>query len=446
MIGTAIAWRAARDGQAVTLIDPGGDDPRADDKASLVAAGMLGPVSESVFGEQDLLNLNLHAVDRFPAFNQELEEAAGKSTGLRTEGTLAVAYDSGDLAALDRLTDFRHSIGLKAERLDARECRKLEPFLAPARAAASSPPATCPSTTAATWPPSGRPPPRRASRTLSGTVTTVIDGQVLRNRARQVRGAGDDPRRAARRHRRRATPPAPSTASPAQVRTAIRPVKGQILRLRHPGSIPHILTHTVRAIVQGHDLYLVPRQDGELVVGATQEERDDRDVTAGAVHDLLRDATTAVPAVSELIFAEASAGLRPGTSDNGPILGPVQAAGGDGSLIIAAGHFRNGILLSAVTADAVARPPPRRGTARRLGPLRPRQIPEGGKHMTLTVNGDPRELPPGTTLADLVTQLVPSAQGVAAAVNGEVVPRRAWPDTPLADGSVVEVVTAVQGG
>ena len=92
---------------------------------------MLGPVSESVFGEQDLLNLNLHAVDRFPGFNRELEEATGKSTGLRTEGTLAVAYDSGDLAALDRLTGFRHSIGLKAERLDARECRKLEPFLAP---------------------------------------------------------------------------------------------------------------------------------------------------------------------------------------------------------------------------------------------------------------------------------------------------------------------------
>jgi sulfur carrier protein len=66
--------------------------------------------------------------------------------------------------------------------------------------------------------------------------------------------------------------------------------------------------------------------------------------------------------------------------------------------------------------------------------------------MTLTINGDPRDLPPGMTLADLVIQLVPSVQGVAAAVNGEVVPRRAWPDTPLADGSVVEVVTAVQGG
>ena len=128
VIGTAIAWRAASAGLSVTLIDPDQDA----DKASLVAAGMLGPVSESVFGEHDLLALNLLSVGRFPGFNQELEDATGLTTGLRTEGTLAVAYDSGDLAALRRLTEFRHSIGLKAEALDAKQCRALEPFLAPA--------------------------------------------------------------------------------------------------------------------------------------------------------------------------------------------------------------------------------------------------------------------------------------------------------------------------
>ena len=351
VIGTAIAWRAARSGQNVILVDPGGgdqanDDPRTSDRASLVAAGMLGPVSESVFGEQDLLNLNLHAVDRFPSFNAELEQASGTSTGLRTEGTLAVAYDNGDLAALDRLTDFRHSIGLKAERLDARECRRREPFLAPStrggvlalgdlsvdnrrylaalRAAAAA----------------------AGVKTASGTVTAVTGNTVTGNTARTETRTLTAPNVVvAAGHATRAI-----DGLPGEVRRAIRPVKGQILRLRHPGNLPHILTHTVRAIVQGHDLYLVPRRDGELVVGATQEERDDRDVTAGAVHDLLRDATTAVPAVSELIFAEASAGLRPGTSDNGPILGLAC----DGGPLIAAGHYRNGILLSAVTADAVA--------------------------------------------------------------------------------------------
>ena len=346
VIGTAIAWRAAVAGRTVTLIDPG-----TDDKASLVAAGMLGPVSESVFGEQDLLALNLHAIDRFPAFNAELEAASGQPTGLRTEGTLAVAYDSGDLAALDRLTEFRHSIGLKAERLDARACRKLEPFLAPStrggvlatgdlsvdnrrylaalRAAAAT----------------------AGVRTVVGQVTDVAAG-LVRFRPDQAESAELS---AAHVVVAAGWGTARIEGVPDPIRKAIRPVKGQILRLRHPGNLPHIISHTVRAIVQGRDIYLVPRADGELVVGATQEERDDRDITAGAVHDLLRDAMTAVPAISELILAEASAGRRPGTSDNGPILGPVPPAGpiGDPRLIIAAGHFRNGVLLSAVTADAV---------------------------------------------------------------------------------------------
>src|SRR5262249_3113892 len=127
VIGTAIAWRTALEGLTVILVDPDDDA----DKASLVAAGMLGPGSGSGFGGQDLLNPNLLATTRFPGFNKELEDPTGRVTGLRTEGTLAVAYDSDDLAALNRLTAFRHSIGLQAEELDGRQCRKLEPFLAP---------------------------------------------------------------------------------------------------------------------------------------------------------------------------------------------------------------------------------------------------------------------------------------------------------------------------
>jgi glycine oxidase len=113
--------------------------------------------------------------------------------------------------------------------------------------------------------------------------------------------------------------------------------------------MPPVATRTIRAIVQGRDIYIVPRADGEVVVGATQEERDDRDVTAGAVHDLLRDAVTALPAISELILAEVDVGLRPGSRDNGPIVGRVSQG-----LVVATGHFRNGILLSAASADAVA--------------------------------------------------------------------------------------------
>jgi len=126
VIGTAIAWRAAAAGLDVTLLDP-----RRDDGASLVAAGMLAPVSESIFGEEALLRLNLLAVRRFPAFAAELEERTGQHVGLRQEGTLAVAYDPGDHAALLRLTEFRRSVGLGAAELDSRAVRKLEPFLTP---------------------------------------------------------------------------------------------------------------------------------------------------------------------------------------------------------------------------------------------------------------------------------------------------------------------------
>lgn len=346
VIGTAIAWRAAIAGRAVTIVDPGGDDPLKDDKASLVAAGMLGPVSESIFGELDLLNLNLHAIDRFPSFNAELERAADAITGLRTEGTLAVAYDNGDLAALDRLTVFRHAIGLNAERLDARECRRREPFLAP-------------STRGGVFAAGDLSVDNRRYLACLRAAAGNAGVRTLRAAAAQVAGGRVALHAAAGAPRELTAPHVVVAAGhgtrfidgvPYAVRTAIRPVKGQILRLRHPAGMPHVITRTVRAIVQGHDVYLVPRADGELVVGATAEERADRDVTAGGVHDLLRDAVAAVPAVSELILAETVAGLRPGTSDNGPLLGPV----GDGRLIIAAGHYRNGIMLSAVTADAVA--------------------------------------------------------------------------------------------
>ncbi len=339
VIGTAIAWRAARAGRDVTVVDP-----LTGDKASLAAAGMLGPVSESVFGEQHLLNLNLHAIGRFPSFNEELEAASGLRTGLRTEGTLAVAYDNDDLAALDRLTEFRHSIGLAAERLDARECRRREPFLAPGTRGgvlATGDLSVDNRRYLAALSEAGvragvRTVPGYATEVRQHTVRGTDGGKEFGLTARQVVIAAGH-----------AT--GKLSGVPDAIRKAIRPVKGQILRLRHPAGVPPILTHTVRAIVRGHDVYLVPRTDGELVVGATQEERDDRNVTAGAVHDLLRDAGTAVPAISELILAEASAGLRPGSTDNGPIVGRI----GEDGPVIAAGHFRNGILLSAATADAV---------------------------------------------------------------------------------------------
>jgi glycine oxidase len=346
VIGTAIAWRAASAGLAVTLIDPDSDA----DKASMVAAGMLGPVSESVFGEQHLLNLNLLAIERFPGFNQELEDATGLVTGLRTEGTLAVAYDSGDLAALRRLTEFRHSIGLEAEALDAKQCRALEPFLAPATRGGVLATGDL-SVDNRRYLAALRAAAAKAGVTrLTGTVTEVT-AEPGRARVRARPEHGDGVCELAARDVVVAAGFATSTLAgvPDAIRQAIRPVKGQLLRLRHPAHLPPIATRTIRATVQGRDIYIVPRADGEVVVGATQEERDDRDVTVGAVHDMLRDAVIALPAISELVLAEIDVGLRPGSKDNGPVVGRA-----DQGLVMATGHFRNGILLSAATADAVA--------------------------------------------------------------------------------------------
>ena len=129
----------------------------------------------------------------------------------------------------------------------------------------------------------------------------------------------------------------------------IRPVKGQTLRLRVPG--PPLLRHVIRGTIKGSPVYLVPREDGELVVGASSEEVGfDLEPRAGAVYELLRDAQSLVPLLGEVQFIEVSTSVRPGSPDNAPIIGPSSNPG----LVLATGHYRNGILLTPVTADGIA--------------------------------------------------------------------------------------------
>jgi glycine oxidase len=341
VIGTAIAWRAAVAGLDVVLVDP-----QHGDAASLVAAGMLAPVSESLFGEGALLRINLLAVKRFPSFAAELEDVTGRPIGLRREGTLAVAYDPGDYAALMRLTAFRRSAGLDAQELDSRACRKLESFL------------TSDVHGGVLFPGDWSVDNRRYAAAL-GEAMTAAKVRIVRDRVTEALVQGGRARGVRLADGGRIDSALVVIAAgywsstvgglPAALRAAVRPVKGQLLRMRHPAGMPPVLAHTIRATVRGTDIYLVPRADGEMIVGATQEERGpDRTVTAGAVHDLLHDAMSVLPVTSELILAETCAGLRPGTPDNGPIVG---GFGVDG-LLLATGHYRNGILMSPVTADA----------------------------------------------------------------------------------------------
>jgi glycine oxidase len=347
VIGTAIAWRAAAAGLGVVIVDPG-----CGDGASGVAAGMLAPVSESLFGEEALLALNLLALRRFGGFAAELEDVTGHLVGLRREGTLAVAYDAGDHAELLRLTTYRRKAGLAATELDGRQCRELEPFLATGVHAGVL--------FEGDWSVDNR---RYTAALREAMWASGV--RALRDRVVEVKAGGG----AGGCRVRLAGDSGTDTLGcgavvaaagswlggiaglPEPLRQVIRPVKGQLLRLRHPAGTSPVLSRTLRATVSGSDVYLVPRADGEVVVGATQEERGyDLTVTAGAVHDLLRDARQVLPVTSELILAETCAGLRPGTPDNGPVVGP---ASGTGGLLLAAGHYRNGILMSPVTADAV---------------------------------------------------------------------------------------------
>ncbi|GAB3953159.1 hypothetical protein GCM10027614_58130 [Micromonospora vulcania] len=131
----------------------------------------------------------------------------------------------------------------------------------------------------------------------------------------------------------------------------VRPVKGQILRLRAPGGVAPGFRHVIRGYADGESVYLVPRADGEVVLGATVEERADTTVTAGAVLRLLRAGVDLLPELAEYDLVETIAGLRPGTPDNAPILGPLP---GRPDVLVATGHHRHGIVLAPVTADLIA--------------------------------------------------------------------------------------------
>ncbi|WUH93973.1 glycine oxidase ThiO [Streptomyces sp. NBC_00433] len=343
IIGLVTAWRAAQRGLRTAVADPapGGG-------AAHVAAGMLAAVTELQYGEQALLDLNLASAARYPDFAAELTAATGLDTGYRPCGTLAVALDADDRAQLRDLHAFQTSLGLAAQWLSGRDCRRLEPMLAPGvrgglRVEGDH-----------------QVDPRRLAAALlraaeqAGVVflrsavvrvecaADRVTGAVLADGTsvaadRTVLAAGCESGRIA--------------GVPADVLPPVRPVKGQILRLRIPPTHAPFLSRTVRAVVRGSHVYLVPRENGELVLGATSEEFGwDTTVTAGGVYELLRDAHELVPGITELPLTETLAGLRPATPDNAPLLGRTALDG----LLLATGHHRNGVLLTPVTGDVMA--------------------------------------------------------------------------------------------
>jgi glycine oxidase len=350
VIGLSIAWRSAASGLDVAIVDP---EPGSG--ATWAAAGMLAPVTEVHYGEETLLALNLASAGAWPSFAAELESAAGMSVAYLRHGTLAVAVDEGDRGWARQLFEFQVELGLEARWLSAREARSLEPALSPSVRSGMLAPQDH----------------QVDNRLLFAALLEACrrdavcfhraKALVLESGGGMVEGVSLDDGSSVRAGSVVLACGAWSSSVggvPAQVVPPVRPVKGQIIRLGPSSRVGSLtptpaLRRSVRGVVNGSAVYLVPRADGTVVVGATAEEMGfDTTVTAGAVYELLRDAHRVVPAVAELELVEVTAGVRPGSPDNAPIIGRAPSHLADG-LVLATGHYRNGILLAPVTADAV---------------------------------------------------------------------------------------------
>lgn len=349
IIGLSVAWAARRRGLSVAVFER----EELGAGASSVAAGMLAPVSEVEYGSagRRLLKLGLRSAAMWPGFAQALGEASGIDVGLRRTGTLLAARDGDEARELERQLDLRRSLGLSVRRLRGSEAREREPALAPTVRLALE------------VPDDHAVDPRLVMAALARACER--DGVIVREGARVagveldaagaratglLLGGAAEPGASERVGARQVVLAAgawtDSIGLSEGARIPVRPVKGQILRLRDPSG-PGLLERVLR--FQGG--YVVPRGDGRYALGATVEERGfELAATAGGVYELLRDAHELVPGVAELQIEELSVGLRPGTPDNAPVIGRSSVEG----LVWASGHHRNGVLLAPLTAELLA--------------------------------------------------------------------------------------------
>jgi glycine oxidase len=333
VIGLSVAWRLASAGfGSVRVVDPA---PATG--ASWVAGGMLAPVAESGPGEEGLLPLGLSSLAAWPSFAAELREVGG-DPGLRTEGTVVAALDGADAAELETLATHLAHLGREVQQLSGRELRTLEPSIGPSV---------------------------RSGLLIPGDLA-VDNRELLRSLQKAAHQCGVEFFAASactvRPGAVELTDGSTVECSVAVIAAGawsgrlhpalaplIRPVKGEILRLRaRQGALPPP-TRTVRALVESRPVYLVPRTNGELVLGATQYEAGfDTEVTVRGVRDLLADAERVLPGLREYALVECAAGLRAGSHDNLPVIRWLESG-----VLAATGHHRNGFLLAPITADTV---------------------------------------------------------------------------------------------
>lgn len=340
MIGLACAWRAAQAGLDVVVADAGSRE-----RASEVAAGMVAPVGEAIWGEEALLEASLMSADRWPDFARELEEASGVEVPYRRCGAVHVGLDRDEVAELRRIHALHEELDLSSEWLSAGACRRVEPGLSPDVAGGFAAPGEAEVDPRAVMDALvlaarnagvrtvGRPVERVAEVVAGGRAS--VEGVVLADGEELLAGAV-----------LLAAGARIGELAPDGVNLPVRPMKGEIVRLRaRSGERP------CERIVVGERFYVVPRAGEEFVVGASVEDRGfDLRVTAGGILELLREAYRALPEITEPELVECRAGLRPTTPDNAPMIGATPMRG----LLVAGGHHRNGVLLAPITADAIA--------------------------------------------------------------------------------------------
>lgn len=340
IIGLAAAWEAVRRGHRVTVLDPA---PAAG--ATYAAAGMLAPVSELHFHEENLLVLTAESALLYPAFCADLSPT-GIATGYRRDGTLVVGLDAADRRVLADLGDLQRSLGLAVDEQPVRTARRREPLLGPGI------------TGAFLMPDDHQVDPRALAAALLAAFASAGGKLLMASAAGLV---SDGSRVTGVRLENGGTLSFDETVVASGMGAGLiaglpcslplRPVHGDILRLRVPEHLRPLLNSTVRGVVRGNPVYAVPRNDGTVVLGATQTEDGHDGVSAGGVYQLLRDAQLLIPAVAELELLECVRRARPGTPDNAPLLG--RPAGTDG-LVVSTGYFRHGVLLAPVAARICA--------------------------------------------------------------------------------------------
>jgi len=307
-IGLACAWRLAQRGHDVTVHSD--DRPGAYD----AAAGMLAPVAEAAFGEHRLTELLLASVRAWPAFAAELGDV-----GFAESGSLLVGLTAGDQAEIERYRSYQDSLGLPVTALSAAQLRQREPALHPGVRPGAYTPIDA------------QVDPRRLVARLALACRSI--GVHVAGRVSELSEVDAD-----------SIVVAAGCGTAALTGLPIHPVRGETLRLRGGPR----LTHMIRGYAHSRHVYLVPRADGEIVVGATSSEQTDAEPLAGFVYELLSDAISLVPQVREAQFAGVSVGFRPATPDNLPIVERLREG-----VIVAAGHYRNGIALTPWTAQQV---------------------------------------------------------------------------------------------